>query len=174
MFCGCCGYRLFIKKSGKYLTHRVRCKKRDTLGDQFCKNKIAIRLQDVMEAVDAKLVARAEEIANYAKKALSQEKKTPPEVLKLEQQLKSLQSLPKSEIIDAAIKQTKQEMLRIENEQEVSGNLGRKRLELVQNVLKDADYWKAISEEEKIIIYQKLVDSITILNGEILEINLRF
>lgn len=174
MFCGCCGYRLFIKKSGKYLTHRVRCKKRDTLGDKFCKNKIAIRLQDVMEAVDAKLVARAEEIANYAKKALSQEKKTPPEVLKLEQQLKSLQSLPKSEIIDAAIKQTKQEMLRIENEQEVSGNLGRKRLELVQNVLKDADYWKTITEEEKIIIYQKLVDSITILNGEILEINLLF
>ena len=174
MFCGCCGYRLFIKKNGKYLTYRVRCKKRDTLGDKFCKNKIAIRLQDVMDAVDAKLVARADEIANYAKKALSQEKKTPPEVLKLEQQLKSLQSLPKSEIIDAAIKQTKQEILRIESEQEVSGNLGKKRLELVQSVLKDADYWKTITEEEKISIYQKLVDRITILNGEILEINLLF
>lgn len=174
MFCGCCGYRLFIKKNGKYLTYRVRCKKRDTLGDKFCKNKIAIRLQDVMDAVDVKLVARANEIANYTKKFLSQEKKTPPEVLKLEQQLKSLQSLTKSEIIDVAIKQTKQAILRIEREQEVSGKLGKKRLELVQSCLKDTDYWKTITEEEKISIYQKLVDKITILNGKILEINLLF
>ncbi|MEM7580721.1 MAG: hypothetical protein AAF316_12935, partial [Cyanobacteria bacterium P01_A01_bin.80] len=162
------------KKNGKYLTYRVRCKKRDTLGDKFCKNKIAIRLQDVMDAVDVKLVARANEIANYTKKFLSQEKKTPPEVLKLEQQLKSLQSLTKSEIIDVAIKQTKQAILRIEREQEVSGKLGKKRLELVQSCLKDTDYWKTITEEEKISIYQKLVDKITILNGKILEINLLF
>ncbi len=174
LFCGCCGYRLFIKKSGKYLTYRVRCKKRDTLGDKFCTNKIAIRLQDVMDAVDTKLVARADEIANYTKKALSKEKKTPPEIIKLRSQLQTLKTLPKSEIIDAAIAQTKSEILRIESEQEVEGTLGRKRLELVQSCLKDADYWKTITEEEKISIYQKLVDSITILNGEILEIKLHF
>lgn len=174
MLCGCCGYRLFIKKSGKYLTHRVRCKKRDTLGDKFCKNKIAIRLQDVMEAVDAKLVARAEEIANYTKKALSKKKQTPPEITKLQQQLKSLKSLPKSEILDAAIKQTKSEMQRIESEQEVAGSLSKKRLEMVQKCLNDSDYWKSITENEKINIYKQLVDKITILNGEILEINLLF
>ncbi|MEB3216890.1 MAG: fdxN element excision recombinase XisF [Nostocales cyanobacterium 94392] len=174
LFCGCCGYRLFIKKSGRYLTYRVRCKKRDTLGDKFCKNKIAIRLQDVMDAVDAKLIARADEIANYAKKALSKKKKTPPEIIKLLSQLQTLKTLPKSEIIDAAIAQTKSEILRIESEQELEGTFGRKRLELVQSCLKDADYWKTITEEEKISIYQKLVDSITILNGEILEIKLLF
>ncbi|MEO1433334.1 MAG: fdxN element excision recombinase XisF [Cyanobacteria bacterium J06633_8] len=174
LFCGCCGYRLFIKKSGKYLTYRVRCKKRDTLGDQFCKNKIAIRLQDVVEAVDAKLVARADKIAKYVEKALSKKKKAPPEIIKLLSQLETLKHLPKSQIIDAAIKQTQQEILRIESEQEVEGTLGRKRLELVQNSLKDNDYWKTIKEEEKINIYKQLVDRIVILNGEILEINLLF
>ena len=89
-------------------------------------------------------------------------------------QLLNSQTLPKSVYIDAAIKQTKQEILRIETEQEVEGTLGRKRLELVQNCLKDADYWKAITEEEKINIYKQLVDGIVILNGEILEINLLF
>lgn len=174
MFCGCCGYRLFIKKSGRYLTYRVRCKKRDTLGDKFCKNKIAIRLQDVMEVVDKKLIARAEEIANHTKKSLSKKKATPPEVIKLEQQLKTLKTLPKSEIIEAAIKQTKQEILRIEGKQQMVDTLGEKRSDLVQKCLSDGDYWKTIKEEEKIAIYQKLVDSIKILNGEILEINLLF
>lgn len=174
MTCGCCGYKLFVMKSTRYKTYRVRCKKRENLGAQFCSYSKAIRLNEVMEAVDIKLISRAEEIANYAKKALSQEKKTPPEVLRLEQQLKSLQSLPKSEIIEAAIKQTKQEMQRLESEQEVAGTLGRKRLELVQNCLRDADYWKSITEEEKISIYKQLVDRIVILNGEILEINLLF
>ena len=174
LFCGCCGYRLFIKKSGRYVTYRVRCKKRDTLGDKFCKNKIAIRLQAVMEAVDKKLIARADKIANNTKKSLSNNIVIPPEVIKLEQQLKTLKTLPKSDIIEAAIKQTKQEILRIEQEQEVVGTLDKKRLDLVQKCLSDGDYWKTIKESEKIAIYQKLVDRITILNGEILEINLLF
>ncbi|MBE9212935.1 recombinase family protein [Plectonema cf. radiosum LEGE 06105] len=174
MICGCCGYKLFIKKNDKYLTYRVRCKKRDTLGANFCKNKIAIRLQQVIEAVDKSLISRAEEIANYTKIALPKTKIISPEILSLSNQLNSLKSLPKSDIIEAAIKQTYQEIARIEQQQEITHNIDKNRIELVKRSLCNADYWDDLPDNEKIAIYRKLVDSVKILNGDILEINLNF
>ena len=173
MICGCCGYKLFIKKNGKYLTYRVRCKKRDTLAEKFCKNKIAIHLSKVIEAVDKALIERADKIANYTKKVLPK-KTTSPEIVKLTLQLRSLKFLPKSEIIDAAIKQTQQEIERLEQQEEIAGTLDKKRLELVNKTLGNADYWDVLPENEKIAIYQKLVSNVVILNGDILEINLHF
>ena len=174
MVCGCCGYKLFIKKSGKYLTYRVRCKKRDTLGDKFCRNKIAIRLSKVMELVDRELIKRADLIANLTNKAIPKQKKTLPEIVKLNSQLQALKNLPKSEIIDLAIKQTQQEIQRIEQDEEVSEIINKNSLELVKKTLGNTEYWDALPESEKITIYQKLVDKVVILNGEILEISLLF
>ena len=174
LICGCCGYKLFIKKSGKYLTYRVRCKKRDTLGEKFCSNKIAIHLSKVVETVDQELIQRSDEIAKLAKKAAAKNKEPSPEIAKLNSQLQALKNLPKSEILDAAIKQTQQEIKRIEQGEEVSEIISQHRRELVTKTLANADYWDSLPESEKITIYQKLVDQIVILNGEILEINLLF
>jgi hypothetical protein len=173
MICGCCGYKLFIKKNGKYLTYRVRCKKRDTLGDNFCKNKIASHLPKIIQLVDNALIERAEEIANYTKVALPK-KTTSPKIVSLKNQLRSLKSLPKSEIIDAAIKQTQQEIERIGRQEEVTSLLDKNRIELVKTTLGNADYWNDLPENEKTAIYKKLVNSVVILNGEIIEINLSF
>ncbi|NJM18109.1 MAG: recombinase family protein [Richelia sp. RM2_1_2] len=173
MVCGCCGYKLFIKKNGAYKTYRVRCKKRDTLGAKFCTNKVAIQLHLVIAAIDKKLRSRADEIANFTK-FTTPKKQTNPEIVSLTSQLTSLKSLPKSEIIESAIKQTQQEINRLEQQTEITNKLDDNRIELVRNTLCNPDYWDDLPNGEKIIIYKKLVDNVMILNGNILEINLLF
>lgn len=171
MTCGCCGYKLFVMKSTRYKTYRVRCKKRDTLGAEFCSYEKAIRLPDVMLAVDKELIKKANKIIKRAEKGLT-EKTTSPEVIKLQKQLRSLKSLPQNEIIKDAIKQTQGEIERLVNEVEVGGILEKKRFNLIENTLRNPDYWSDLPWEDKIPIYKQLVENIVILSGEILEINL--
>ena len=174
LICGCCGYKLFIKKSGKYLTYRVRCKQRDTLGEKFCSNKIATHLPKIMAAVDQELIQRAEPIANLTKKAIPKQKEPSPEIVKLNSQLQTLKTLPKTEIIDIAIKQTILEIQRIEQAEAVDAIANKNSLELITTTLCNAEYWDSLPDIEKITIYKKLIDKVVVLNGEIIEIKLLF
>ncbi|NJN13837.1 MAG: recombinase family protein [Richelia sp. RM1_1_1] len=171
MICGCCGYKLFIMKSTRYKTYRIRCKKRENLGAQFCSYSKAIRLLDVMLAVDKELIKRANEIAKRAEKGLTKETVN-PEITKLHNQIRSLKSLPSSEIIDNAIKSTQQEIERLINDAEVTGVLEKKRFDLIASTLQNPDYWSDLPWEDKIPIYKQLVENVVILNAQILEVNL--
>lgn len=171
MICGCCGYKLFVMKSTRYKTYRVRCKKRENLGADFCSYSKAIRLNEVMQVVDKELIKRANKITKRTEKGLTKQSES-PEITKLQNQLRSLKSLPSSEIIDGAIKETEQEIERLINNQEVTGVLEKKRFDLIVNTLQNLDYWSDLPWEDKIPVYKQLVKNVVILNGEILEVNL--
>lgn len=171
MTCGCCGYKLFVMKSTRYKTYRVRCKKRETLGSEFCSYQKSIRLLDVMLAVDKELVKKANKIVKRTEKGLTKNSVS-PEITKLQNQLRSLKSLPSSEIIKDAIKQTHQEIERLVSDVKTGGILEKKRFDLVESTLKNPDYWSDLPWEDKIPVYKQLVENVVILSGEILEINL--
>lgn len=171
MTCGCCGYKLFIMKSTRYKTYRIRCKKRENLGAQFCSYSKAIRLNEVMQIVDKELIKRANKITKRTEKGLTKTAVS-PEIIKLQNQLRTLKSLPSSEIIDGAIKETEQEIERLINNQEVTGILEKNKLELIEKTLRNPDYWSELPWNDKITIYKQLLDNVVILNGEILEVNL--
>lgn len=172
ILCGCCGYKLYIKKSGKYLTQRVRCKKHDSSGDDFCKNKVSSHLPTIIEAVDLALMGRINEIASYTHSTLPEQKES-PEIEAQYQQLRSLKLLPKSPIIKDAINQTIEEIARLKQVSVVSNLVNNDLLELLKTTIGNPKYWKGLPDKDKYLIYKELVDTVTVANGEILDISLR-
>jgi site-specific DNA recombinase len=173
IFCGCCGYRCFIKQ-GKSKTYRVRCKKHDNLGDAFCTNKTSGYLQNIITAVDKALVAKYEEVKSLAVEGVDTSvTENNPELISRQEQLKTLRAMPNNPIIQSAIEQTLIEIQTIKQKETLSQQVNAELLRLLNICFGDNDYWLSLSWDDKRDFYQELVESVTVLNGLLLDIKLK-
>ncbi|MDR9896986.1 recombinase family protein [Aetokthonos hydrillicola Thurmond2011] len=171
IICGDCGYKCFCLKR-KWSTYRIRCKKRDNLGDSFCKNKASTYLEDIMSAVDTALTARHKEIAKYTVDNLSSKQKDDPELIAREEQLKALRLLPQNPIIQNAIEQTLLDIQSLKQKQVVTNEVSTELLKTLFFCFTDKEYWSGLPWKDKRTIYRELVDYVKVLNGEVVEIKL--
>lgn len=171
IFCGDCGYKCFCLKR-KWATYRIRCKKRDNLGESFCKNRASTYLENIMTVVDAALAARFEEIQQYTVDNLSSKEAHNPELLAREEQLKALRSLPQNSIIQNAIEQTLLDIQVLKQREVTSKQINTELVKTLTICFGDKEYWSGLSWTDKRTIYRELIDYVKVLNGEVVEIKL--
>lgn len=172
ILCGSCGYRCFCKKR-KFSTYPIRCKKRDTLGASFCTNQINTPLPEIIKKVDLELVKRYQEIENYRVIRLDAPKILSPELAALQEQLTALRAMKPSPAIKAAIDQTVTEINVLKQKELVTQQENNELHASLAFVFSNFDYWQDVPWEDKAKIYKELVESVTVLNGEVLDIKLR-
>lgn len=173
VICGACGAKFYVKKArGKWATYRARCRKHDAIGKHFCSNKDGICLPTIMTAVDNALIAKCEQVKAYTIEHIDLEEKAPPELVEHYEQLKTLLAMPKNAVIQQAIDQTLLEIQAIKQEQAVANQVSTELQGILTHCFSDPKYWEGLPWKEKREIYRNLVDTITVLNGEILEIKL--
>jgi DNA invertase Pin-like site-specific DNA recombinase len=172
IICGDCGYKCFCKKS-KYLTYRIRCKKHENLGKDFCKNSNSTYLPDVIKAIDSALIERYKEIQKYIADSLEAKQQDSLDVLERTEQLKMLKSLPKNSIIQNAIDQTILEIQILKQEEITVKQVNNELFDILSSSFSNICYWSEIDWKDKRSIYKELVAYVKVLNGEILEIKLR-
>jgi site-specific DNA recombinase len=173
IICAGCGYRCFYKRS-KHLTHRIRCKKHENLGETFCINKTSTYLPDIILAVDNALVKRHKEIEEYTinnAKAISKPEDS-PELIERLQQLKALKSLPHNSIIQSAIDQTILEIQVLKQKEIVAKQIDNSLFNILSSCIGNIDYWNELPWRDKQPIYSELVDYVKVANGEVIEIKL--
>lgn len=169
IICGSCGYKCFCLR--KHSTYRIRCKKHETLGSNFCENRISSYLPKIIEAVDQKLIQRYQEIQEYTVDNLEIEEED-PELIDRQKQLQSLRMLPSSKIIQEAIDQTILEINSIKQRKVEKDKIDNNLVKILESCYQDKNYWDSIPWEDKRRIYKELVNFVKVLNGEILEIKL--
>lgn len=172
IICGCCGYKCFFVQ--RQATHRVRvrCKKRENLGQSFCHNRISSYLDEIMGAIDTALISRYAEIKNYTVNNLVVKEEDDPELIAKLEQLKSLRQMPQNSIIQSAIAQTLLEIKAFEQKEVMTKQVSDELREVFTICFSDNEYWNSLSFPEKRIAYKEFVDYVKVLNGEILEIKL--
>lgn len=172
IICGSCGYKCYCKKR-KYSTYPIRCKKRDVMGDEFCSNRINTPLPKIIQEVDLALTQRYKEIECYRLANLDTPKVTNPELIALEEQLKTLQSMRYSPTIQSAIKQTILDINTIKQKEIAALQFNEDLQDNLAHVFSNIEYWQDVPWKDKVIIYKELVESVTVLNGDVLNIKLR-
>ncbi len=170
IFCGDCGYKCFCLR--RYSKLRIRCKQHENLGEVFCKNKVSTYLPNIIEVVDQALIKKHQELAGIAASSIPSSGDS-PELTAQHEQLNALQRLPKSPIINDAIKQTLLEIDRIKQSSAIESLINQDLIRLLDRTLGSPTYWEILPTSEKRQIYQELVDSVTVLNGEVLAVRLR-
>ncbi|MBD2499834.1 fdxN element excision recombinase XisF [Anabaena azotica] len=171
IICGSCGYKCFCKKS--YSTYRIRCKKHENMGGDFCKNRISTYLPDIIAAVDKSLVKRHAEIKEYAVTNSNIDQQDSPELIARQEQLKALKLMPLTPIIQNAIDDTILEIQLIKQKAITINQVNNELFEVLSFVTANPSFWDETPWKDKRLIYTELVDYVTVLNGEILEIKLR-
>lgn len=169
IICGSCGYKCFCKKR-KFTTFPVRCKKRDTLGATFCTNALNTPLADIIKAVDLKLVQKYQQIEDYRISNLDAPPEINPHLIELQEQLAHLRSMKPSTTIQTAIDQTILEINVIKHTEHNTSRINGLQHHDLAHVFKNIEYWDDLSWSDKSVIYKELVNTVTILNGQILEI----
>ncbi|HLO84600.1 MAG TPA: fdxN element excision recombinase XisF [Nostocaceae cyanobacterium] len=140
-----------------------------------CTNKKTIRMEIVENAVVEKLTQRAEAIAQLAQVPETKENPKPPELLKLESQLAQMQqinSIAPNPAIRDAITQIENQILAFQYQQ-TPEQINSASIELLTWAFSDPECWKNCSDEDKKRIYRELVQSVVILNGEVVEVKLK-
>jgi site-specific DNA recombinase len=167
--CGECGY--MCRKCHKPNRDFMRCRKHDQMGDGVCTNSLGVDYEAIKEQVILMLVNRASEIAKYTCDNQPQEIEETPEMLALRQQLRSLEQLPKSEIIDSAIAGTRRllnsEILK--QQQQPKGIPTSLALAFC-----DEKYWHQLSADDLKVVFEQFVCRVTINKGNITSIELVF
>lgn len=171
IICGDCGYKCFCLKR-QWSTYRIRCKKRDNLGDSFCKNRASTYLEDIISAVDTALATRYEEIQKYTVENLSSKEEDDPELIARQEQLKALRLLPQNPIIQNAIEQTLLDIQALKQKEVAALQVSAELVKTLNICFIDKEYWSGLSWTDKRTVYRELIDCVKVLNGKVVDIKL--
>ncbi|MDB9454659.1 fdxN element excision recombinase XisF [Dolichospermum circinale] len=173
IICANCGYKCFIKKRGSKI--RVRCKQHEISGSLFCENKFTTYLDNIIYHVDSVLHQRYLDVISFTESEImsdSEAFRDNPLIADQERQLRSLRQLPKSPIIDGAIASTLLEIQRLKSLQTVQQEISQELKKTLISSFSDLDFWQNIPWKDKCEIYKELIKSVSVSNGEIIEIEL--
>jgi site-specific DNA recombinase len=173
IFCGCCSNRCFLLRGRNDTSPiRVRCKKHENLGESFCTNSKSTHLNKIVHEVDATLITRCQELQSYTISNVDIKDEDNPELVARQEQLKALKKLPQNLIIQSAIDQTLLEIQTIKQRGITVSQINLKLINTLVTCFADKAYWDSLSASDKKAVYKELIDSVKVLNGEILEIKL--
>jgi DNA invertase Pin-like site-specific DNA recombinase len=167
--CDECGHKCVLKHNLDYRYYGCR---NSTIG---CSNRKCIRTEKIDEAIIHQLFHLAQELAtgtNECEEALLE----PSELTLLKQQLEGLDKL--LEISPTPrLKQAKYDLLKEIEEQSLQ--VGQKKFvqTTAQHIItspeaKKKSFWYTLNLEEREVLYDKLVSKVSILNGEVVSVDL--
>ena len=168
VFCGECGHKCVLKRGPKLSYYGCRHSKAG------CDNSKCVRLDKLDTAIIAKLFEKAHSIESQP--SVEQVLFESPKLIKLKEQLAGLEKLLEIQD-DDSIKRAKYDLIQqIESltsssSQENFANATAKEI-LAYPYGKHLGFWYVLSITEREIIYEKLIERINILHGEIVSIEL--
>ncbi|MDF5715038.1 MAG: fdxN element excision recombinase XisF [Rhizonema sp. NSF051] len=173
VFCGECRCTCYSCSSLKNRNSTERnyyyqCKNWRSRG---CSQSKLIRMDYIESDVIATLMKRAESLADMAAAGI-EIKPVSPELIKLHQQLTTLEGLGDNPAIATAIDQIRSQIRVKESEQLQDMSYRSERWKYLE-CFRDTDFYSGLSEEDKITFYRFLVDKVVVLNGEVKEIRLK-
>jgi hypothetical protein len=168
--CDRCGHKCVLKRSPHYQYYGCR---NSTIG---CNNRKCIRIEKIDEAIINQLVFRANELL-VATDELQEASLEPTELKLLKEQLKELEKIlqmnPKNDIF----KKTKYDLIK-EIESRSSQVNGENFIQATARQIircpeaKKKTFWYTLTQEERDVIYDKLIRKVAILDGVIVSVNL--
>jgi site-specific DNA recombinase len=161
VICGCCGSKCYRGKSRK---ERIYCKARGMYGAYYCANKSGVNSEDIVKLIDVELTKRAISIRDNL---LIEDNLESPQVIELKKMLADLERLPQNEAIDDAIAKIKTQ---IHNHKKIPPN--RDDIDSWVETLSDMRFLTNVNVIDKAEIYRKFVKSVTILSGNVIDIQL--
>ena len=161
VYCGVCGGKFYSDRGGKRVDGVQR------ILYYFCKNRAKgcrcprIKAEEIESATIARLVKECDRITGIA---LEPETTTPnPEILKLQQQIKQLQSLPIiDDLIRKSIDETRKKIDSIRQEELLGVETKQENVELLKSVFSDPLYWETLPQLDKREILHLLVKKIEV------------
>lgn len=169
IFCGQCGYKCVLKRGTKLSYYGCRHSKAG------CDNSKCVRLDKLDSAIIAKLFEKAHSLESQP--SVEQVLFESPKLIKLKEQLAGLEKLLKIQEDDdlkrakyGLIKQI--ESLTSNSEQENFENATATEI-LSYPYAKHLGFWYTLSVQEREIVYEKLIERISILHGEVVSVELR-
>ncbi len=169
ILCHECGHKCVLKRSS---THGYYGCRNSTLG---CNNRQCIRLEKLDEAIIREFFLKAKSL-NSDLEIITSEEKESPEITQLKQQLEGIENLldinpnetlkrAKHELnkqIEAALKQSNSDDFSTATAKEI----------LSHPYASHLGFWYTLNQEEREIIYEKLIQSVSIHKGEVVEVKL--
>lgn len=163
IYCGSCGGKCYVSRKDKDI---LICAKRNVYGKSFCQNKYGTPLTQVVSSVDMELTKRALELRNFA---FNDEQKDTPEIIELKKSLENLEKLPPNEFVLDAITGIKSKISQLQIKIDTPN------IQLIDewvSIFSDINFYRLMPEETKFQLYRRFVDSVVILNRQVIEIKL--
>ncbi len=160
IFCQTCKSKCGLKRGGGYAYYG--CQHSSTV----CSNRKVVRIVKIEQAIITKLVQRAREIHQFSKEAMKSSK-----LLDLEIQYESLDKIPGSDF-NPVLKEAKEKLLKqIEIERSQTNDIATQML--CHPISQKINFWYSLTQEEREIFYNQLLERVVILDGEVTEVLLK-
>lgn len=169
VYCQECGHRCVLKR-GPYRYYGCR---NSGIG---CSNKKNVRVEKLDEAVIRSLFERANARLD-ASQGCDHDGAEPQDILEIKKQLEVIENLLKNSS-NPALKQARHDLLKqIEQKTNPDRTLAFDKAtaeDLIQHPqARDLAFWYTLTEDDRNIVYDKLVECITIQNGQVTAVKLR-
>ncbi|MBD2201826.1 recombinase family protein [Calothrix sp. FACHB-1219] len=171
ILCGDCGFHCRFKTPHGN-TYRLRCIKRDTLGELNCSNGRSTRLAYVIQKVDEALVSRYEKLIAYTLDNIEVKIQSHPEIIKNEATLAGLRNLQGNPFVDEAIQGILESIEQIKHSIIKETQVDKELFNILESSYSNIEFFQDISWLDKVVIYKQLVREVRVLNGEVLEVKL--
>lgn len=160
IFCQTCKSRCGLKRGSGYAYYG--CQHSATV----CPNRKVVRLIKIEQAIINKLVQRAGEIHRLPKEAMKSSK-----LIELEKQYQSLDQIPGSDFTPV-LKEAKEKLLKeIEIERTQVNDIATQMLSHPSAM--KINFWYSLTQEEREIFYNQLLQRVVILDAEVTEVLLK-
>ncbi len=160
IFCKTCKSRCGLKRGGGYAYYG--CQHSATV----CSNRKVVRIVRIEQAIINKLVQRAWEIHQLPKGSLKSSK-----LLDLEIQYESLDKIPGSDF-NPVLKEAKEKLLKkIEIERSQTNDIATQML--CHPTSQKINFWYSLTQEEREIFYNQLLERVVISDGDVAEVVLK-
>ncbi len=160
IFCQTCKSKCGLKRGGGYAYYG--CQHSATV----CRNRKVVRIVKIEQAIINKLVQRAGEIHQLSREALKSSK-----LVELEIQYESLDKIPGSDFTPV-LKEAKEKLLKqIEIERSQTNDIATQML--CHPMSRKINFWYSLTQEEREIFYNHLLERVVISDGEVAEVVLK-
>ena len=139
-----------------------------------CNQKKTIRVEKVEEAIIEALTSKSKQLAEKTDKVRNPTPNSDSEILKLKKQLKDLEAMAFNPAIEQAKREISRQIQSLEKQDSIEQSQVNNKYELLESVFSMHVFWKELSNEDLTRIYHELVDKVTVLEGNIKEIKLKF
>lgn len=160
IFCQKCKSKCGLKRGGGYAYYG--CQHSATV----CLNRKVVRIAKIEQAIINKLAQRAGEIHQLPKQTMKSSK-----LIELEIQYESLDKIPGSDF-HSALKDAKAKLLQeIEGERSKTNDIATQML--CHPSARKINFWYSLTQEEREIFYNQLLERVVLLDGEVTEVLLK-